>query len=116
MSIVASTKSAAIAGTWSAFGFVPFDAWLEHHQIGSALAHNVALLGVALVFLFVPGYFLVIGRDNEPFSRTWLFDAEECARYGAIAKRMIVWFVSAAVTGLIWSPVFGRLYWKASAA
>lgn len=115
MSIVASRKSAALAGAWSAFGFLPFDAWLEQHQFSSVLAHNVALLGVALVFLFLPGYFLVIGRDNEPFSRTWFLDAAERARYGVIAKRMFVWFVAAAVTGGIWSPLFGRLFRVAAA-
>ena len=105
--IEASSKTAAFAGIWSALGFVPFDAWLDHHKAISVLEHNVTFLVVGAAFMFIPVYFLVIGHGNEPFSRTWFLDREERARYGVITRRMLVWFISAGAFGLLWSLVFG---------
>lgn len=101
----ATSKTAAIAGVWSVFGFVGFEAWLDHHGSISTLSHNVIFLVVAAVFLFVPGYFLVIGQGNEPFSTTWFLDKDERARYGVIGQRMLVWFLAAGAFGMVWSPI-----------
>lgn len=106
MTIEATSKTAAIAGVWSALGFVPFDAWLDHHKSISALSHNVTFLAVGAVFLFIPVYFLVIGQGNEPFNRTWFLDKEERERYGIVFRRMLVWFISAGAFGMVWSLVF----------
>ena len=106
MPIEATSKTAAIAGVWSVLGFVPFDAWLDYHKSISVLSHNVIFLVVGAVFLFIPGYFLVIGQGNEPFSRTWFLNKEERVRYGIVFRRMLGWFISAGAFGLVWSSVF----------
>jgi hypothetical protein len=107
MQIVASPRTAAVGGAWSALGFVPFDAWLESHRAISTLSHNLAFFAVMAVFLVLPVYLLVIGRGAEPFSRTWFLDKTERARYAIVAKRMSIWFVSAGVTGAVWSALYG---------
>lgn len=78
--IEATSKTAAIAGAWSVLEFVPFDAWLDHHKSISVLSHNVTFPVVGVVFLFIPVYFLVIGKGNEPFSRSWFLDKAERVR------------------------------------
>jgi hypothetical protein len=107
MRVEATSQSAAIAGAWAAFGLVPVDAWLEHHKSISVLFHNLLFLTAAAVFLVVPGYFLVIGHGNEPFSRGWFTNKEERARYGVIVRRMLVWFLAAGIFGTVWSLIFG---------
>jgi hypothetical protein len=109
MDIVASPKSAAIAGAWSAFGFVSYEALLGHHKFRYVLTYNVASLAEFVVFLVLPMYFLVIGRDSGPFSRSWFLDAEQRARYGVIVRRVFVWFLSAAAVGAMWSMLFARV-------
>ena len=113
MSIEATSKTAAVAGVWSVLGFVPFDAWLDHHKSISTLSHNVTFLVVGAVFLFIPAYFLVIGQGNEPFERTWFLDRAERVRYGVIARRMLIWFISAGAFGIVWSLIFDLLLRKA---
>jgi hypothetical protein len=44
MPIEATSKTAAIAGVWSVFRFVPFDAWLDQHKAIFTLLHNVTFL------------------------------------------------------------------------
>jgi hypothetical protein len=109
MKITASPKTAAIAGIWSALGLVPLDPWLEAHRSISVLSHNVVFLVVTAVFFFLPGYFLVIGHGNQPFSQTWFLDSQQRAHYAIIVRRMFVWFVSAGVTGMLWSQILGLL-------
>ena len=106
MRIEASSKSAAVAGAWSAFGLVPVDAWLEHHKSISVLTHNLVFLSAAAIFLFVPGYFLVIGHKTGSFSPVWFLHREERARYGVVVKRMLVWFLAAGAFGTVWSLIF----------
>lgn len=105
MPIEATSKTAAIAGAWSALGLVSLDTWLDHHKSISVLTHNATFLVFGAVFLLIPAYFLVIGRANEPFSRTWFISGEERARYGAILRRTLVWFVSAGVFAMVSAPV-----------
>src|SRR5437870_7166749 len=103
MTIKATQCTAAIAGAWAAFGLVPFEMWMHRHSGGSQLSNNLLWLSAAVVFFLLPGYFLVLGSDNEPFSRTWFLDPEERARYAVITKRVFVWFVSAGAIGSLWS-------------
>jgi len=110
MYVEATSKSAAVAGAWSAFGLIPFDAWLEHHKSISVLSYNLLFLLAALVFFFLPAYFLVIGKGNEPFSRTWFMNREERARYWVIVRRMFVWFLSAGAFGAVWSLIFSFVF------
>jgi hypothetical protein len=116
MQVQATPRSAAIAGAWAAFGFVPLDAWLDHHSSISILSHNLLWLAAAAVFLFIPAYFLVIGRETEPFSRTWFANPEERARYGVVVRRMLVWLSSGAVVGAVWSVVFAFVVGKGMAS
>ena len=71
------------------------------------MEQNVLWLLALAVLLFVPGYFLVLGRDTEPFGRTWFLNSDERARYGVVLRRMLVWLLSAGVVGLLWSSVLG---------
>ena len=107
MSIEATHKSAAAAGAWTVFWLIPFETWMDHHKFSSVLESNLLWLTAVAVFFFLPGYFLVIGHGNEPFSRTWFLDRDERARHGVITKRMLIWFASAAVVGATWSGVLG---------
>jgi hypothetical protein len=76
---------------------------MEHHK-GASIAWNNCLWLLALaVFVFIPGYFFVIGRDNGSFDRLWFLDPEQRVRYSAITKRMFVWFCAAGLFGVIWS-------------
>lgn len=114
MPIEATSRTAAIAGVWTALGFVPLDSWLGHQNSISVLTHNLIFLVVVAVFFFIPVYFLVIGQGNEPFSRNWFLDKENRVRYGIIVRRMLVWFISAGAFGMVWSSVFDLLLRKLS--
>ena len=104
MDIKASNVTAAFAGAWASFGMVPFEMWMQKLADGSILLHNVLWLSSATIFFLVPGYFFVLGRNNEPFENlTWFLDPDDRARYGVVVKRMFVWFVSAGAVGSMWS-------------
>ena len=103
MAIKASHTTAAIAGAWTVLGLVPFEIWIDQHKEGLVLSNNLLWLLALAVFLFVPGYYLVLGKDTEAFSQLWFADREERARYFVIVKRMFIWFVSAGAIGSIWS-------------
>jgi hypothetical protein len=105
MHIEATPRSAAVAGAWAAFGLVPFERWMDHHNVSSVLEGNLLWLAAAALFFLVPIYFLVIGSGAEPFGRTWFLAPDERARYGVIAKRMLIWFLSAGVISAVWSEV-----------
>lgn len=82
---------------------------MERHGALPALEHNLLWGGAMAVFFFIPVYFLVVGHGNEPFDRAWFLDSAERARYSVVAKRMAVWFVSAAFLGILWSPLVSVL-------
>lgn len=107
-----SCRSASIAGAWCAIGIVPFGPWLDDHQSFSVLANNLLWLVAFALFVAVPGYFFVIGKDTGPFSRTWFLDPEQRAEYATVARRMFCWFVSAGVFGSFWS--YGLTYFLRS--
>lgn len=101
----ATPKSAALAGAWTVLGLVPFEAWIERHALFTTTLHDLLWLIAIAVFFVVPGYFMVLGADQEPFRRDWIADPEQRARYAVVTKRMVVWFSSAAVVGTIWSSI-----------
>lgn len=103
MKLVPTQKTAALAGAWASFGLIPLEHWMDQRHM-STLQHNVLMLCMMLVFLFVPALYLVIGRDNR-FNRTWFMDPEERARYWIVFKRMLCWFMGAAIFGTVWSGV-----------
>ena len=86
MRLTASNTTAALAGAWSALGFGLFEAWMEHRSPSSASAANLLWFAALAVFLFLPGYLFIIGRDNAPFGRTWFLDTEERARYAPSSR------------------------------
>jgi hypothetical protein len=102
--IQATQTTAAIAGLWSALGLVPMDAWLTPHQSSLGLWSDVLFLGAVTVFLFIPFYFLVIGRESR-FRRTWILEPDERARYWEFGKRAFVWLVSTAACGTLWGAI-----------
>jgi hypothetical protein len=108
--MIPSNKTAIIAGAWSVLGLVPFEHWIDHEHF-SVIKHNVIWLCAAAVFFFIPALYLVIGRNNEPFSRMWFLDPVQRARYWVISKRMMAWFLSAGVIGSLWSGILSLLFW-----
>lgn len=66
-----------------------------------------------LVFLFIPVYYLVLGKATEAFDRLWFIDPEERARYAVVVKRMLIWFVTAGVVGSFWSLLWSFILGKA---
>ncbi len=104
MQTLPTHRTAAYAGAWAAFGGVPWDQWMIHHD-GSrdVLTNNLISLGVFSVFLFVPVYFFVIGRNNGVYSRFWFLDPEQRAAYWVISKRMFYWLAGAVGFGAVWS-------------
>lgn len=111
MEMVPSQRTAALAGVWCVFGIVPFEHWANQQHM-STLEHNIAWLVAVATFLVVPGAYFVVGRDNEPFSRTWFLDPEQRARHSVIARRMLWWFLSAAIFGSIWSGLLSYIFWR----
>lgn len=103
--IKATNRTAAIAGVWSSVGLVASDPRIEHVKFGAMLTYNLTSLLVAAVFFFIPVFLFVIGFNTEPLSRAWFLDPGERAEYWIGAKRMIVWFVCAGVTGAVASAV-----------
>lgn len=100
MNIKPTNRTAALAGVWTSMGMTPFDSWLESAKLTSTLTYNLIWLSFAAVFFFLPGVFLVIGRDTDAFSTFWIVDTKERAKYWVVMKRMFVWFISAGITGL----------------
>lgn len=98
-----SCWSATFAGVWGALGMVPFELWMDHHQSTSVLVNNLLWLAAFVVFLAVPGYFFVIGQNSGPFSRTWFLDPEQRNKNATVIRRMLCWFLSAALFGSLWS-------------
>ncbi len=109
MAIEPSYRSAAAAGLWSAAGLVPFDLFRAKDGSASPLADNLAWFVVLTLFLYLPGYFLVVGASATRFGRTWLSDPAERRRYLAVVKRVLVWLVVAGAAGLALSPLIASL-------
>ena len=110
MALKASNVSAALTGAWSALGFVFFEAWMAHHRANSALPYNLLALLAGLIFLFVPGFFFVIGRNTGAFSRWWFTDPTERMHYAIVVRRMFIWFVSAGVVNMLFASAIDSLF------
>jgi hypothetical protein len=99
MNIKPTKRTAALAGIWASVGLTPFDSWLESAKLTSTLTYNLTFLSFSAVFFVLPALFLVIGLDTGAFSRFWILDPVERAKYRVVAERMFVWFISAGITG-----------------
>lgn len=104
-----TNRSAAVAGIWSAVGLVPCESWMDHHAPISVLTNNIFWLIACAVFLAIPSYFLVIGRNTRPFSRTWFLDAKQRSEYAVVSRRMLSWFLSCAISGILLSSILSFL-------
>jgi hypothetical protein len=102
-------RTAAVAGAWAVFGMVPFEMWITAHQPTSIWVSNILWLVAAILFLFIPGYLLVLGR-HKPFSPSWFVDPAERTRYGVVVKRMLAWLVSAGGFGSVWSLFLSNVF------
>lgn len=109
MAIEPSYRTAAAAGLWSAVGLVPFDLWRARAGSASPVADNLAWFVVLALFLYLPGYFLVVGTSATRFSRAWLSDPVERQRYLAVVRRVLVWLVVAGGAGLALSHLMASL-------
>ena len=89
MQTLPTRRTAAYAGAWSALGAVPWDQWMSHH-LGrqDVLISNLISLCFFAVFLVIPGYFFVIGKNNGVYSRFWFLDPAQRKAYGVISQRM----------------------------
>lgn len=94
-----SNRSAALAGIWTGLGVLLFAAWSGEGAFSSGLAENAAWLGVAAVFIFLPAVYFVVGRDGARFSRDWVNNPAERAKYMALMTRVATWIVTAGVVG-----------------
>jgi len=70
-------------------------AYLEREPALAAWQSNLAWAAFCGIFLFVPGLYLVIGRNTGAFSPSWILSSEERPRFKIAAMRMLAWFVSA---------------------
>jgi len=98
-----SNRSASIAGIWCALGMVPFEHWMNVHANKDVLVNNMLWLLFFAIFLAIPVFYLVIGRNTGPFSQTWFLDPVERAQYAVVVRRMLCWFLSAGIFGSAWS-------------
>lgn len=94
-----SNRTAALAGLWTSLGVLPFAVWSRSGAFSSGLAENAAWLAVAAIFIFLPAVYFVIGRDARGFSRNWINNPVERAKYMALLTRMAIWIATAGIAG-----------------
>jgi len=83
---------------------------MTHHRFDSALPYNLLALVAGVIFLFVPGFFFVIGLNTGAFSRWWFTDPAERARYAIVVRHMFIWFVSAGVVNVLFASAIESLF------
>jgi hypothetical protein len=110
LNIEPTNRTAALAGIWTSLGLTPFEVWLDASKFSSALAYNLTWLSLAAVFFVLPAFFFVIGRDTAGFTRLWILDPMERAKYWCVVRRMLVWFVSAGITGSLISIAMNNIH------
>ena len=102
MSVEASLKSAAIIGALSGTSIALTDLWIKYHQPLSGQNVTTIWLVAIVAFIFVPGYFFVLGHGNELPSRTWFLLREDRDRHWVTVKRISVGWVFAVIFGASW--------------
>ena len=101
-----NTRTAALAGLWTSLAAFPLVVWAADDPIWSGL---MAWLVAAAIFIFVPAIYFVVGSDARRFSRDWVNDPAERARYFALVKRVLVWAATAVVAAALILFVNNRL-------
>ena len=96
MTVEPTYRTAFLAGLWSSLGLALFYFWLEHNETVSPLVRNVVWFVVLGLFIYLPGYYVVVGASASRFGRNWLSIASERQRYLAIVKRIALWLALAA--------------------
>lgn len=102
MNIEPSQKTAAAAGVWAAIGGMSFEYWMATQTSMTQLTTNPLWGGFMLLFIMLPLYFLVLGRQ-APFGRDWIKDPAERARYAVGVKRVLIWVLSGGVVAACWT-------------
>ena len=95
--------AATIAGIWAGLGTVTFLAWAA--QPGSALhqswAGTFAGAVAGLVFVLIPTYLFVVGRDAEAIPWSALRHQTARQRILRVLSRALIWAASAAATAVL---------------
>jgi hypothetical protein len=99
----ATRATSAATGAWSGLGMASVQAWLDLHPAMTVHAEDLLLLLAFVVFIALPAYVFVFGRDATPFGRDLLTNPAERARQGATFKRLFTWLVIAGAVGIAWS-------------
>ena len=107
--MLATPKTAALAGAWAALGLALLDVWIDKNAALASSTRDVLWLLMLALFVALPFYFMVLGTGQKPFSRNWISNPEERARYGVIAARVLVWLIAAAAVGAAWALIGARL-------
>jgi hypothetical protein len=102
MNIEPTPKTAALAGAWLAAWVGAMDHWRHALDELSRWPAKLLMLSGAVLFMWLPVYFLVIGRQ-EPFDSGWWRHASERARRAAITRRLLIWFVSCGAVLALWT-------------
>jgi hypothetical protein len=97
MNIKPTNLTAAVAGIWTSFGLVAFEALSKSTWFTNGAMETLAWLLACGAFFFLPAIYLVFGPEARGFSHTWVNDPVERARYLTVVKRMLVWLASAGV-------------------
>jgi hypothetical protein len=93
MHIQVSERTAALAGVVAAVWLVPVEAWTA--TLSQELRDPINL-GLAVVLVALPGYFLVLGF-RTPRLVSLLRDAAGRRNLLLLLRRLIVWFATASV-------------------
>lgn len=108
MTLEPTPKTAALAGAWLAAGMAALDHSRDWRSELSGWQDDLLTLAFVVLFMGLPAYFLVIGRE-EPFDPGWWRHASERARRAALTRRLVIWFVSCGAVLALWSTVLALL-------
>jgi len=99
MAIVATRKTAAFAGVWTALGMAGVEAWEKTHPL-DATSHNILFLAALTVFLFIPAFLFVFGLETlRPFAHAESRVLNKRWRDSLI--RALCWFLGGGVTLIV---------------
>jgi hypothetical protein len=98
MKIVATPMTAAIAGVWMVVGMGSAQAWETHHSV------HIPFVLLSVVFFLVPSVLFVGGLDKISLGlRRDYFMREDWDALKAIGLRGLCWFLSAVVSGILYT-------------
>lgn len=107
MKLEATPTSAVFAGVWLVLGTVLRQSLEQAFSLGT-LTSDFAFLAFAIAFFFVPGYLFVFGTHDVPLMRRNAFNRTYWKAFGALAVRLVCWFLGAWGFSLIYELVLNR--------